>query len=887
MMVYEGSVPGRHSAEGDASAKGDALQHVVEQYLEELAAGRTPDQERYLREHPALADTLRGVFKTLEFVEATGRTLGTSQLERGRLLGEFRILREVARGGMGVVYEAVQTSLNRRVALKVLPAGAMLAGHAADRFRREASLAGGLHHTNIVPVYAVGETEGICYYAMQFIEGASLAKHLRELRRTGTRPGRDYHQRVARWGRQVAEALAYAHEQSVIHRDIKPSNLLLDARDNVWIADFGLARVDAMSTFTLSGDVVGTARYMSPEQARGGRTRIDVRTDIYSLGVTMYELLALQPAFEGSSRAEVLNRVVFADPPSLRRVDPAMPRDLETIVAKCMEKEAQRRYAQAGDVAEDLRRFLADEPIRARRTPHIVRVVRFVRRRRWLSGATALVVVLALTTILLGLKIRAIRGQRCLEQAGEAILLENDFQRGARLVEEARSWGVDSAELHLYRGLIPLLNNQPHRAIGPLTEALQRVPDNLEAGYALALAHVSAGDIFNGERIAERLAGRENTTALGWLLRGLSLGKLQRSGAIEAYDRAIALRPDFTPAIEARAHYRGIRLIVEGRRSELEPMLNDTDALVIFRPTSSRARAARAAGWLFAAAYATTQADLRQFRESWLANCENDLGQALAMRHEDDSFALGQQGTYSRYVGDFRGAAEAFAQALAVDRTSARDSDPALVHEYAMMLYGLGDLQSALDAIEPLCGPTATYYSLLLQRALLLAELGRLTEARDACREFMTRYRTNASALFLSVAMMELLGDSNAAAAGIGEFVARRPEESTSEDAEQATPRLAVGFLTRQLSASALLAAAQDDPGRRCEFAFLIGLRKLGEGDRVGGLASLQACMDTQAFRFGEYRFAQAILARAQADPHWPRWLSAQHPPPASRADNP
>ena len=886
-MPSEGFGPKTGSGEEEAAPGNAELERIVERYLEEVAAGGTPDQERYLREHPACADTLRGVFKTLEFVEATGRSLEVSSLERGQVLGEYRILREIARGGMGVVYEAVQTSLSRRVALKVLPAGALLVGHAVDRFRREATLAGGLHHTNIVPVYAVGETEGIYYYAMQFIEGRSLAEHLRELRQAGTHPGRDYHRRVARWGRQVAEALAYAHEHSVIHRDIKPSNLLLDARDNIWIADFGLARGDALSTFTLSGDLVGTARYMSPEQARGGRTQIDARTDVYSLGATAYELLALRPAFEGDSREEVLNRVAFADPLPLRRIDPSVPRDLETIVAKCMEKEPVSRYSQAADVAEDFRRFLAEEPIRARRTPRVVQAARFVRRHRWLAAAAVLVVVLALAATLLSLRVRGIQSQRCLEQASEAILFQSDFRRGARLLDEAQSLGLDSAELHLYRGLILLLNNQPQKALGPLTEALQHAPDNVEAGYALALAHNATGDIFNGQRIAGQLADREISTALGWLLRGLSLSKLQRSGAIEAYDRAIRLRPDFTPAIQARAHYRGMRLIVEGERGQLEPMLNDCDALVIFRPASSRSYAERADGWLHAAAYATTQADLRQFRERWLSNCQDDLTQALALRQEDDSFVLTRQGRYLRYSGDLRGSAEAFARAIAVDRAAARDPDVTVVHEYAMVLYALGDPQMALETIEPLCARESTYYSLPLQRALLLAELGRLGEARNACRECMTRYHVRANALFLSVAMMELLGDSDAAAAAIAEFVGRGVEESTSEDAERATPGPAAGYLSRRLSAPALVAAAQGDAGRRCEFTFLIGLRQLGEGDHAGGLASLQACLDTQIFSFGEHRFAQGMLARAQADPGWPRWLSARESPTPPTSDNP
>ncbi|TWT44876.1 Serine/threonine-protein kinase PrkC [Phycisphaerae bacterium RAS1] len=203
---------------------------MLDRYLREVAAGARPDQESYLRAHPDLAEPLRGVFRTLEFVEATGRCLHSADLERGRTLGDFRILREIGRGGMGVVYEAVQISLKRHVALKVLPASALLSGGAPERFRREAATAARLHHTNIVPVHASGVEDGVEYYAMQYIEGGSLASHLEWLRKSAAPPGRDYFECVARWGMQAAEALAYAHANGAIHRDIKPSNLLLDRR---------------------------------------------------------------------------------------------------------------------------------------------------------------------------------------------------------------------------------------------------------------------------------------------------------------------------------------------------------------------------------------------------------------------------------------------------------------------------------------------------------------------------------------------------------------------------------------------------------------------------------------------------------------------------------
>ncbi|MFH1748295.1 MAG: protein kinase [Planctomycetota bacterium] len=847
--------------------------------MQELADGGEPDQESYIQAYPELANALRGVFKTLDFVEATSKALNTSQLERGRLLGDYRIIREVARGGMGIVYEAVQIPLNRRVALKVLPTGALLSGNARERFTREAATAGCLHHTNIVPVYGVGEEQGIHFYAMQYIEGHSLSQHLKAMTQAGTTPRQDYFKRVIRWGQQIAGALEYAHGEGTIHRDIKPSNLLLDARDNVWVTDFGLARGDALATITLSGDIIGTARYMSPEQARGGRARLDGRTDVYSLGATLYELLALTPAFDGESREAVLNQIAFADPKPLRQVNGAIPRDLETIVAKCMEKEPTQRYARAADVAEDCRRFAVAEPIQARRTPTIVKTGRFLRRHRRYVLAATLVLVMAVTSAWMAIKVRRVQGRQSLQEGFNAIIFESNYERGARLLDEAESLGIDTPELHLYRGLGPLLETHPQGAFPHLFQALQRAPQHVEATLALAYAHTLSGDFFNGRRVFERVSGREITTALGWLLHGHVQSRIQRSAAIHSYDRAIALQPDFTPAISARATYRGYRLLIEGDRSELEPMLNDFDALVVFRPASSQSYGDRAGGWLFAAAYAVTQPDLRAHRAEWLCSCQKDIAHALAIRDGNDSRAFARQGVYLRYIEDYRGSVDALGKALAAGRASTGGMDPFLVHERVIGLHALGDLETALEEIEPICESAPTMYALALQRAILLAELGRLAEARAVCRETLDRQRGNATALFYTAAVTELLGDPEAAADAISEFAARGMRDSTSEDATGATSELALDYLSGHRSAESLLASAADDPGRRCEFAFMIALRELGQGHRAKGLATLRECIKTGVFIFGEYRYAQVMLARAAADPTWPYWIPRDSSP--------
>lgn len=515
---------------------------LAEEYADRISSGQNPSIEEYTSKYPEHADLIRSVFPSIAIVQRVSdradqqhQSDSKSAIVFGKQgvpesLGDFQLVREIGRGGMGVVYEAIQLSLKRHVALKVI--GAIPSGSEKQlaRFRREAEAAASLHHTHIVPVFGIGEDQGLQYYAMQLIDGVTLGDVVRFLQ--GDRPlrseaanqtasratfstaaavnlllnslatpdpfirtkgvdsavtkeasagiamtnppspslkeegievsrgsieallpdsfiqhhysdphplGKSYYQNVAQLVANVADALQYAHHQGVLHRDIKPSNLLLDRDGIVWITDFGLARRTDCEGMTQTGEIVGTLRYMAPEQMRG---QADQRTDVYSLGLTLFELLTLQPAIEqpqnrlyqsGTEQAVAKMHSLF----------PEIPADLQTITLKACAAEPNHRYQTAAEFEEDLRRFTEDRPILARRTTRMERLYRWARRNPTVASLTSatLVLLVAIASLL------AIFNQRK-QVALNAI--SNQFNRAERNLKE-KTAALETVEIERAR----------------------------------------------------------------------------------------------------------------------------------------------------------------------------------------------------------------------------------------------------------------------------------------------------------------------------------------------------------------------------------------------------------------------------------------------------
>lgn len=479
------------------------LDSLAEEFISRRRQGECASIEEYAALHPDLAEEIRELFPTMLELEqlklhktlssgGAPASIGPAPVSR---LGDFRIMREVGRGGMGVVYEAEQQSLHRRVALKVLGTQIGMTARQKARFRREAAAAAKLHHTNIVPIYGVGEDQGLQFYAMQFIDGVPLNRMIRTWREaqsgaaTGTstssskagalslagavkeilraQPGhpavldehptlvdatdesvvypsplmevrvhehsdsagsprvvvrslspggatsqvppdppakspeprhrRSFWNDIAQIVIDVASALEHAHHHGVLHRDVKPANLLLDFTGTIWITDFGLAKMESQDhTLTRSGDFIGTLRYVAPEQLHG---QADARSDVYSLGLTLFELLTLQPAFEDEPLAQILQRRSRELPKKPRAINPLIPKDLEIITLKACAAEPAHRYQSADEFAEDLRRFVEDRPIHARSITWFERFYRWSRKNPVVAGLGTVSALLLLTLI--------------------------------------------------------------------------------------------------------------------------------------------------------------------------------------------------------------------------------------------------------------------------------------------------------------------------------------------------------------------------------------------------------------------------------------------------------------------------------------------------------
>ncbi len=553
-------------------SNGEEVEELIARYLDELNSGKSLDPRQVLADHPGLGHE---VLESLQ--DFVALRSGPEELRELGALGDYVLRRRIGRGGMGIVYEAWQTSLDRRVALKVLPAGIAADDKTFHRFVREAKMAAKLSHPNVVGVYGMGVEASTPYIAMEYVEGETLAEVLSRLRDApsgaaapfgATMEELAFYSLVAKAFADATDGLQHAHSKRIVHRDIKPSNLILDGGSDqggsfhilqrrLRILDFGLARLEGQESITQSGELLGTPLYMSPEQARRRKIAVDHRTDVYSLGATLYEMLTLRPPFQGKDHEDTLSQIIEREPVEPSKLNPRVPGDLETIVLKCLRKEPADRYGTAEALGQDLRRFVRGDAIEARPQGALARAAARLRRHRWKLALAAAFLAAGLAFGWAAQRWRA--AERAYEAAAygpamSAAVERLDVGRFSLEAHAGRSRGLGLfASGGLLTPLQPedfrsLLGDEAERSVREaardLADLAASVPGGRDARYQLARALKLLGD---------------------------------PEGARQAVRRALETDPGFTPASALEAEIDGRPFAPPAERSSENASRPDDD----------------------------------------------------------------------------------------------------------------------------------------------------------------------------------------------------------------------------------------------------------------------------------------------------------------------
>lgn len=789
-------------AEPNDEASEAQVAQLVADYVDALNQGQEPDRGEYVDRFPALRGAVEDGLAAIDMIRGPSG-------EVPYVLDDFRVIREIGRGGMGIVHEAVQLSLGRRVALKVLPIHLVQEPKRVERFKMEARATARLQHSNIVPIYATGSAFGSYYHAMELVTGASLDRHIEGLRcclrqgqdaklageqlaesptvvrpRDGDNPlkvasegeqtpdeeeglprttlDRGHYKACAELMLGVADALHYAHTEGVVHRDIKPSNLMLDATSGrLRVTDFGLAVFGTHGTaLTGSMDIVGSMPYMAPEQTTP-YIETDHRADVYSFGLTLYELVTLERAVK---KVDDLSQILLKEPPPPRALDPGVPRDLETIILKAIEKDPDCRYQSAGALAEDLRRFLDDRPIRATRPSLVAQGWRLLRRHKWISMGTAAAIasICILAAFAIGVKAQ-MRGQDQLRRA-LALVEEGEYalyaKRPTRAVERftrSLSLAPNSPHALFCRGSAHFQQKCYQDAIADYALAIAQSPC---AGFyeARADAYDALGDRASSE--ADRSAARrlEPTSATGHFYVAearRAAGDYEQAAA--HYGRALDLDPKHLYSHFGRAFCRQ-------QLGEPAKAITDYAVFIMLRPNHSAAYCNLGEAWR----------SLGHFGESVRA-----LNRALEI-DEDMAAAYFNLGLTYGDLGEHQKAISMFHRALEIDG------------EDAAMLCGLGRALLEVDRFEEALTPFDKAAKLAPREieawcglALTQTGLGQREKAIASYRKALRQEPENA---LLHAAIAGLYGEAEMAEDAITEY-----EKALKLDAGLAEAHLGMG----------------------------------------------------------------------------------------------
>jgi len=856
---------------------------AIADWLEAEEEGRAGDPHEFLARHSDIAGELQMFFadrhdfqrlaaKVAPGGEASPPALPSVPEPVGRRLGDFEIIREIGRGGMGIVYEARQVSLRRPVALKVLNAGCGPDERSVLRFRREAEAAALLHHPHIVPIFATGEEAGAYYYAMELIDGPSLDRVLEQLPRDTLPPlppisplapsGVDFFRNVARLVAEAADALHHAHGKGIIHRDVKPSNLLLASDGRLCVSDFGLARMTEEPGLTQSGDLVGSPSYMSPEQA-AGRFPLDQRTDVYSLGATLYELLTLQPPFVGARRDDVLVKIIHDDPLSPCRLNRRIPLELETICLKAIAKDRDRRYQTAADLSRDLHNFVSGRPIAARRAGIIERAWVWSHRRPALSAVGGGLLIVAALAAYFAYTARSSRHELAVAHLEDAVddalatTMSGDSTAAEESIARIAVEGAETGWIPLLRGHLAFQRGEYDDAARRLQEAVALLPDSVAARSLLAASYVATGWWEKYEEVLDELEKLTPESAEDYLFRGLAESYLDPVRGRRSLDEAIRRRK-LPAAFIVRAEVCTNQAVDSGDIHDADAAVADALLACQMLPENPAALLASLNAHLIAAGL---------YEDAGLA----DECDALMEHAEQDALALApfshlptvahDRAMYLVDAGQEQAAYEILKHAV-TQTDSAR-----IAYGYALLLYRRGDFAEGLEVLDR--RPRRSNNEDLL-RVLILMELPEGRErAQAVTRALGAQYPDGLSALFRPILLL-LLGEKSEAVAASREF---RAQPDRLPRLRRSFYEKILAFNCEELSADDLLAAAGRSKWDQCEAQFFIGVHSLATGDRADASSHFRAAVASRCNGFLAVDWSQAFLIRLEVDAHWPKWI--------------
>ncbi len=821
----------------------------------------------------------------------------------GTRLGDFEIVRELGRGGMGVVYEARQLSLNRAVALKILPPRLGMTSTARQRFHREAQAAAKLHHGHIVEVYAEGEEEGTCYYAMELVPGHTLDQLISSQRvvaptlakqstdgdtaatvaevsavptpqpRTVTdsdaaRFSRDHLDDLARWVADVADALEYAHRQGIVHRDVKPSNVILGEDGRVRLMDFGLARVQEEPGMTISGEILGTPRYMSPEQITAGRMKIDHRTDVYSLGATLYELLTLQPPFPGESRDQIISQIISKDARPLRQIDRRIPTDLETICMKAIEKDPDRRYQTAAEFSDDLRRFVKRYTIAAHRVGPLGRALKWIHRR---PAAAALAVCAVCAVVAVAIMAQRTRdlAQRRLVQLRETAIVQTtsgNFPAAAAAIDEAETRGLSEDWMYLLRGQAAIRQGDTNEAVRYFEQALRMSPNSGAARAMLHYGYLVSGNYTKYLEGIHELESIELSTFEDFLFAGQAVAHANPEWGLQLLAKASEFRK--TPlGYRTSAEIRMQQGWVNGDVALVEQAVQEATIAEDMLEDPLDATCIRLCAHLNASTvyrHVGRGEDARRHLEL--------AGQLDVALPEGEHRGLPTQflarGFYLDYLQRDEESYEFYRQIATSDHFMALK-----LAFYA--LYRQQRDREALEIVEHIA-EYGTGDSIEISAAFVRAELEGPAAARTAFAELAAAaQQADSLPYFPTVHVMEillLLGQT----AEAQQFLLDLRDRIRSNPLDPEWFEQLLTYLCGQLDGEQLLELAASNLARQLDAHFYLGLRELSQGRRAAAAEHFRSASDVGVPPHYEWYWSRGFLRRLEEDPAWPHWIGAK-----------